>query len=665
MKRKQEITTLRAELERHNRLYYEGAPEISDYDFDQMMRRLEELEAAHPQYDDPNSPTRRVGGVLIESFPTVIHEPPMLSIENAYSMEELREWDERVRRGLGRAEGEPIEYEAELKIDGVSISLLYEDGALVRGATRGDGVRGDDVTPNVRTIRVLPLKIDPEVKRLAVRGEIYISKRDFIKHNQALEEAGNEPHANPRNSAAGALRQKDPKLVAQRRLSAYVYHVVDVDGRQIDSQWAGYQLMERLGLPLNPQRCLCTTLDEVIAFIEEWREHRHDLDFEIDGIVVKVNRREEQQELGATSKAPRWVVAFKYPPEAAQTIVRRINTYVGRTGTVTPVAEFDPIPLGGTKVVNATLHNFEELARKDVRIGDTILVEKGGDIIPKVLQVLLEKRPADAEPFPTPTTCPVCSQPLHKFEDEVAIRCINQGCPAIVLQSITHFASRKAMDIEGLGWQTVTALLDARLITDYASVYELTEEQVAALERKGEKSAKKLIENIEGSKKNELSRLVFALGIPMIGERAAKILAEHYASIEALMDAQTEDLVGIHEVGPKVAESITSYFAVPANRDRIQKMQRLGVTPTHVRRATGTRLSGKTVVVTGTLTRFSRDEIHALIEREGGKTSSSVSSKTSYVVAGEAAGSKLEKAKGLGVAVLTEDEFLALVSAEE
>ena len=407
MKPKQEIQHLRAELERHNRLYYEGTPEISDYDFDQMMRRLEELEAAHPQYDDPNSPTRRVGGVLIDNFPTVIHEPPMLSIENAYSMDELREWDERVRRGLGRAEGEEIEYEAELKIDGVSISLLYENGALVRGATRGDGVRGDDVTPNVRTIRVLPLKIDPEVKRLAVRGEIYISKRDFIKHNQALEEAGDEPLANPRNAAAGALRQKDPKLVAKRRLSAYIYHVVGLDGRQIDSQWAGYELMERLGLPLNPQRRLCTTLDAVIAFIEEWREHRHDLDFEIDGIVVKVNRREEQQELGATSKAPRWIVAFKYPPEAAQTVVRKINTYVGRTGTVTPVAEFDPIPLGGTKVVNASLHNFEELARKDVRIGDTILVEKGGDIIPKVVRGARSKSaPPMPSRFRTPTHVP-------------------------------------------------------------------------------------------------------------------------------------------------------------------------------------------------------------------------------------------------------------------
>jgi DNA ligase (NAD+) len=659
MKPQREIEKLRAELERHNRLYYEGSPEISDYDFDQLMRRLEQLERDNPELFDANSPSQRVGGALIENFPTVIHDPPMLSIENAYTLDELREWDDRVRRGLGR---ETVEYEAELKIDGVSISLLYENGELVRGATRGDGARGDDVTPNVRTVRALPLKIDPKVKRLEVRGEIYISARDFAKLNHSIEEAGHEPLANPRNAAAGSLRQKDPKLVAQRRLSAYVYHVVTIDGRQIDSQWAGYELMDRLGLPTNPQRALCATLQDVIEFIEEWRERRHkDLDFDIDGIVVKVNRREEQLELGATSKAPRWVIAFKYPPEAAQTVVRKINCYVGRTGAVTPVAEFDPVHIGGTTVVNASLHNFEELARKDVRIGDTIMVEKGGDIIPKVVEVLTQHRPPDAEPFPTPTHCPVCGEPLHKFEDEVAIRCMNQGCPAIVLQSITHFASRKAMDIEGLGWQTVTALLDAKLITDYASIYELTEEQVAALERKGEKSAKKLIENIDASKTNALSRLIFGLGIPMVGERAAKILAEHYRSIDALMDAKTEELIGIREIGPKVADSITSNFAVPANRERIEKMQRLGVTPIHVATATGDRLAGKSVVVTGTLTRFSREEIHKLIEREGGKASSSISSKTSYLVAGEAAGSKLEKARSLNVAVLSEEEFLALV----
>jgi DNA ligase (NAD+) len=655
------IEKLRAELERHNHLYYiEATPEISDFDFDQLLRELQQLEADHPEHADPNSPTQRVGGTTIDSFPTVVHTPPMLSIENAYNFEELREWHERVLRGLGREEAE---YEAELKIDGVSISLLYENGALVRGATRGDGARGDDVTPNVRTVRALPLKLKTRIARLEVRGEIYISKRDFAKLNEQIEEAGQEPLANPRNAAAGSLRQKDPKDVAQRRLSAYVYHVVSVDGKQVESQWDAYALLDQLGFPTNPKRALCRSLDEVIAFIEEWREHRHSLDFEIDGIVVKVNRREEQLELGTTSKAPRWAVAFKYPPEAAQTVVRAMNLYVGRTGSVTPVAEFDPVRLGGTKVVNASLHNFDELARKDVRIGDTILVEKGGDIIPKVVDVLVDKRPEGAEPILPPTECPVCGEPLHRFEEEVAIRCINQGCPAIVRQSITHFASRKAMDIEGLGDQTVVALLDAGLVTDYASVYELTPEQVSELERKAEKSAKKLIANIEASKGNELSRFIFALGIRFVGERAAKVLAEHLRSVDALMNATVEQLMTIPEIGPKVAESITFYFSVPANRERVEKMQRLGVAPKHVAIATGNRLAGKTVVVTGTLTKFSREEIHQLIEREGGKASSSVSSKTSYLVAGDSAGSKLDKAQSLGVEVLTEDQFLALVES--
>jgi DNA ligase (NAD+) len=554
-----------------------------------------------------------------------------------------------------------VEYEAEMKIDGVSISLLYENGALVRAATRGDGARGDDVTPNVRTVRSLPLKIPADHRRLEVRGEIYISKSDFAKLNQAADEAGEEPLANPRNAAAGSLRQKDPRLVAQRRLSAYVYHLVSADDLRIESQTAAYDLLDRLGFPTNPQRKLCNTLGEVEEFIEEWREKRHELPFEIDGVVVKVNRRADQLELGTTSKAPRWIIAFKYPPESAQTVVRAINLYVGRTGAVTPVAEFDPVRIGGTKVVNASLHNFEELARKDLRIGDTIVVEKGGDIIPKVVDVLRQHRLRGARKFTVPESCPVCGQPLHRFEGEVAIRCINQGCPAIVLQSITHFASRKAMDIEGLGDQTVSALLAAGLVTDYASVYELEVEPVASLERKGEKSARKLIENIAASKRNELSRLVFGLGIRFVGERAAKILASHFGSIDALMNATREELVGIHEIGPKVAESITFYFSVPANRERIEKMKRLGVSPAELPRPSGDRLAGKTVVVTGTLSRYSRDEIHRLVEREGGKPSGSVSSKTSYLVAGDAAGSKLDKAKTLGVPVLTEEEFLALI----
>ena len=655
MTAKQEIDKLRRELERHNRLYYEGNPEISDYDFDQMLRRLAELEAKHPELDDPNSPTRRVGGAPIESFATVIHDPPMLSIENAYSTEELREWDERVKRGLGM---EDVEYEAELKIDGVSIDLLYENGQLIRAATRGDGVRGDDVTPNVRTVRSLPLKIPPKFQRVEVRGEIYIAKSDFAKYNEQLEEAGEEALANPRNAAAGALRQKDPKLAAQRRLSAYVYHLVSATY----SQSQAYEILESLGFPLNPQRGVFANIGEVERFIEQWHEHRHDLAFEIDGIVVKVNRREQQQELGATSKAPRWAIAYKYPPEAAKTIVRAINLFVGRTGTVTPVAEFDPVRLGGTKVVNASLHNFDELARKDVRIGDTIMVEKGGDIIPKVVDLL--SHADDTQPFPVPENCPVCGEPLHRFEGEVAIRCINQGCPAIVLQSITHFGSRKAMDIEGLGWQTVDALLKANLITDYASIYELTEEQVAALERKGEKSAKKLIENIEKSKTNELARFIFALGIRFVGERVAKVLADRFQSMQAVMNATSEELIDTPEIGPKLAEAITFYFSVPANRERIEKMLRLGVAPRHVATVTGNRLAGKTIVVTGTLTRFTRDEIGKLIEQEGGKASGSVSSKTAFVIAGEAAGSKLEKARTLGIDVLSEDDFVKMLALQ-
>src|ERR1043165_9289013 len=409
---KQEIDKLRNELERHNRLYYlEAKPEISDYDFDQLLRRLQELEEKHPEHFDPNSPTQRVGGAPIDEFKTVIHDPPMLSIENAYTLDELREWDARVKRGLGRDE---VEYEAELKIDGVSIDLLYEHGALVRAATRGDGVRGDDVTPNVRTVRNLPLRIPGD--RVEVRGEIYIPLAEFAKLNEQLQEAGQEPLANPRNAAAGGLRQKDPKLVGPRRLSAYVYHVLGA----IESQWQAYERLEKLGFPTNPKRTVCNSLDEVIAFIEECRELRHELEFDIDGIVVKVNKREQQQELGTTSKAPRWGIPFKPRPEAGRTVVRTINFYVGRTGTVTPVAQFDPVQLAGTTVVNASLHNFDEVARKDVRVGDTILVEKGGDIIPKGVDVLKDKRPRGARAVQPPTNCPECGEPLHKFEGEVA-----------------------------------------------------------------------------------------------------------------------------------------------------------------------------------------------------------------------------------------------------
>ncbi|HXI12903.1 MAG TPA: NAD-dependent DNA ligase LigA [Thermoanaerobaculia bacterium] len=655
-----EIRKLRTELERHERLYYiEHAPEIGDYEFDQLMRRLVELEAAHPELQTSDSPSVRVGGSPVHGFETVIHDPPMLSIDNVYSFEELTEWDTRVRK----VTGEEVEYNAELKIDGVSIELTYENGVLVRGSTRGDGVRGDDVTSNVRTVRGLPLRIATKFLRLELRGEIYIERNDFTRMNAEKEEEGEAMLANPRNTAAGSLRLLDPRQAAKRKLRALLYHVVRADERAPGSQTEVYTILEASGFPVNPARKICRTLEELSRFIEEWRIRRDSLPFEIDGIVVKVNSRRLQEELGTTSKAPRWAVAYKYPPEAATTIIRAITAQVGRTGSITPVAEFDPVHIGGSTVRRSTLHNYEEVARKDIRVGDTVSVEKGGDVIPKVTAVQLSQRPEGTTAVIAPTHCPVCSEAVHQFEGEVAFRCINGGCPAIVKESIIHFASRKAMNIEGLGDKVVEALIARGLVSDYAALYSLTQEQLASLERWGEKSATNLRSEIEKSKQVELSRLIYALGIRFVGERSARILAGHFRSLDKLMIATHEELIEIPEIGPKVSESIRFHFEIVANRERIERLTLNGVSPHHKMMATGVALRGKTVVVTGTLANHSRDEVHAIIEREGGKASGSVSSRTSYVVAGDDAGSKLEKARKLGVAVLSEDEFLALIEA--
>lgn len=663
MNAKQEIERLRSEIRRHERLYYvDNAPEIGDYEFDQMMHRLAELEAAHPKLRAPDSPTVRVGGAPLEGeFPSVVHDPPMLSIENVYSIDELHEWHERVLRGLGAAE---VEYEAELKIDGVSIDLLYENGVLARGATRGDGVRGDDVTPNVRTIRALPLKVDSRFARLEIRGEIYISKSDFAAMNAEKEEAGEAPLANPRNAAAGSLRQKDPRMTAQRRLRAFIYHVVAADDRRFASQTDAYDAVAKLGFPINPVRGVFRDTASLDEFIAEWQRRRHELPFDIDGIVVKVNRRDLQVELGTTSKAPRWAIAFKYPPEAAKTVLREVRYQVGRTGTVTPVAVFDPVHVAGTTVTRATLHNFEEVARLDVRIGDTILIEKGGDVIPKVTQVVAEARPKKTKAVVPPDACPECGQPVHRFEGEVAIRCVNAACPAIVKESILHFASRNAMNIKGLGDERVKQLLDEKLLDDFASIYALTREDLGRLAGWGDISADNLLKQIDKSRTNELARLIFAVGIRFVGERSAKLLADRFHSMDALMNATTEELLEVPEVGPKVADSIRFYFSIPSNRERIARLASLGVAPRHEAPERGTKLAGKTFVVTGTLARFSRDEIHRLIENEGGKTSGSVSSKTSFLVAGEEAGSKLEKANSLGVPVISEDELLEMLEEQ-
>ena len=662
MKTAKQIEKLRETIRRHERLYYvEAISEISDFEFDQLMRQLIELEVQHPDLRTSDSPSARVGGEPRKGeFVTVTHQPAMLSIENAYSFEELDGWHQRLKKSL---ESETVHFLAELKIDGLSIDLVYEGGELVRAATRGDGTRGDDVTPNVRTIRGLPLRIDRDFERLQIRGEIYISKKNFQLLNQKIEEDGASPLANARNAAAGSLRLKDPKAVAARKLSALVYQIVRADETEVRSQSEAFELLTRLGFPTNPGRRVCRNLGEVKAFIEEWRTGRDELPFEIDGIVVKVDDRRLQQELGSTSKAPRWVVAFKYPPEATETIVREITCQVGRTGTITPVASFDPVIIGGSTVRRATLHNFDELARKDIRIGDTVRGEKGGDVIPKVTEVVLERRPADSQPMALPEVCPVCSEQVHRFEGEVAIRCANQGCPAIARESILHFTSRKAMNIDGVGEKIVDSFLELNLVSDYGSLYTLREEELTSLERWGETSARKLLEQIERSKKSELESLIFGLGIRFVGERAAKILAEHYKSITALMDSKSEELIEIPEIGPKVAESIVFYFSVPSNRSRIEKLMELGLNPTVVDRRVGNALEGKTLVVTGTLSRFKRDEINALIEAHGGKASGSVSAKTSYVIAGEEAGSKLEKARALKVPVLSEDDFENLIGS--
>jgi DNA ligase (NAD+) len=656
---REELEALRREIERHERLYYvDNTPQISDYEFDLLMRRLIELEAKHPELQSPSSPSLRVGGAPAGDFPTVTHEPPMLSIDNVYSYDELREWDDRVRRGLGR---ESVVYEAELKIDGVSIDLLYEDGVLTRGATRGDGRRGDDVTPNVRTIRSLPLRVENRFRILEIRGEVYIDKHDFAAMNEQADEEGEPLLANPRNAAAGSLRLKDSRLTAARKLRAIVYQVVRADDRAVASQLDGYEILGSLGFPVNPVRETFSGLDSLKVFLDQWQSRRHELPFEIDGIVVKVNDRRLQDELGATSKAPRWAVAYKYPPEAARTVVRAIGIQVGRTGAITPVAEFDAVHIGGSTVRRATLHNFEEVARKDVRVGDTVLVEKGGDVIPKVTEVLLSERPAGTSPVEPPDRCPACGEPVHRFEGEVAVRCVNAGCPAIVRESLLHFASRKAMDIDGLGEKVVDALIGAGHVTDYTSLYELRPEQLLALEGFAKRKTELLLTNIAESKSRDLARLIFALGIRFVGERSAKILADHFGSLEGLMEASYEELLPVPEVGPKVADSIVFFFSLPANRDRIARLTGLGVAPTHEQVRRGSRLAGKTFVVTGTLSCFSRDEIHRRIEQEGGKASGSVSKRTSYLVAGEDAGSKLEKAKELGVPVLTEAELLALL----
>lgn len=653
-----EIEKLRAEIEHHNKLYYQKSePEISDQEFDALLRRLQELEAENPELITPDSPTMRIGGKA-DSLHPFIHKVPLMSLDNSYDLNDLKAFTERCEK---LAEGRKLEYVAELKIDGLSVALHYEHGILKVGATRGDGTRGDDVTQNVRTIRSIPLKLkhaaEPEIE---VRGEVFLSRSQFAKINAELEMQGEKTFANPRNSASGTLRMLDSAVVASRRLDMFPYDLFAGTQKMFATHWESFEWLEKNGFNVNPHRRKCANFEELTAFINEIEPLRDTFDYEIDGVVVKVNSTALQQEFGATTKAPRWAIAYKYPARQMTTKLVGIEINVGRTGALTPVALLEPVLLAGTVVSRASMHNEDEIKRLDVRIGDTVLIEKSGEIIPQVLGVVAANRDGSETEFEYPTVCPVCGSPAVRIEGEAARRCINDVCPAKLKARVLYFASRKAMDIEGLGEVLVETFVDNGMVRDVADLYKLSKQQISDLERKAERSATKLIDQIEASKTRGLQRLLYGLDIRHVGERYAKILANHYRSIEKIAAASVDELDAIHEIGPAVAESIHAWFRDPVHIDIVERLKAAGV-KTDVDAASTAELDerfvGKTFVLTGKLEQFTRDEAAKLIEDRGGRTSSSVSKKTDFVVAGTDAGSKLTKAEALGIAILSEDEF--------
>ena len=649
------IDGLRNEIREHEFRYYVLAePTISDYEFDQLMRELQRLEQEHPELVTPDSPSQRVGGEPAKEFPSHTFAFPMMSLENAYSEEELRDWERRVTQLAGT---QSVDYVAELKIDGLSVALIYEDGVLAKGVTRGDGRTGEVVTGNVRTIRSIPLRLHEDVS-VEIRGEVFQSLKAFRQLNDQREQAGEPRFANPRNSAAGSLRQLDPGIVAKRPLDYYAYWIQPTRPLQSENlKW-----ITDLGLKVNPNRRLCHSLQEVIDFYRHWEEHRDDLDYEIDGVVVKVNSIDLQVKLGSTSKSPRWAIAVKFPARQATTRLLNIRVQVGRTGALTPVAELQPVQLGGTTIRNATLHNEDEIGRLGLQINDRVLLERGGDVIPKVVSVV--ERPPDRVPFEMPSRCPVCGSEVYREEGEAVRRCLNQTCPAKLKESLLHWASRKAMKIDGLGERLVDQLVAKDLVHDVSDLYRLDQAELEELERMGQKSAENLLREIDTSRSLEFWRLLFGLGIRHVGERTAQILAKHFGSIERLEHASQDELERVYEVGPKLAESIYKFFRQPENRGLVERLRSAGLPmkaeiveePTE-----GQVLVGKTVVLTGTLDTMTREEATALIEARGGRVTSSVSKKTSFVLAGRDAGSKLEKAQKLGVEILNEQQFRAML----
>lgn len=656
MDERAEIDRLRVELTAHAKAYYDNdAPTITDFEYDAMMRRLEELEALHPEYSSPDSPTRHVGGSASAQFAPVSHVVPLESLNDVFSFEELDGFISRTNETLGKA----AKYTVEPKIDGLSVAVEYVGGKLLRGATRGDGVTGEDVTENIKTIRNLPMELFGAPERLIVRGEVYMSKETFAALNAQKELSGEKLFANPRNAAAGSLRQLDPKICRERQLDIIIFNVQLAQGQNFEGHAETLDFLKALGFPVVPYT-LCDSSHECREQVVRLGENREELPYDIDGAVIKINSLSLRQTLGSTAKAPRWAAAYKYPPEKKETVVQDIVVQVGRTGVLTPKAVVSPVRLAGTTVTNATLHNQDYIDRLDVRVGDTVLIQKAGEIIPEILEVKKEKRPEGTTPFRLPELCPECGAAVMRDEDGAAIRCTGAECPAQLLRNIAHFASRGAMDIEGLGISVTEALINNGLIQTPADLYYLEPQSVAGIERMGKKSAENLLKAIEKSKENGLSRLLCAFGIRQVGQKAAKVLASHYVNLDQLCAAKREELTVIPDIGPITAQYLTDWLQSPQSKHQIELLRRAGVSFESREEKLDSRFTGKTFVLTGALKSFTRDEAGELIEKLGGKAASSVSKKTSFVVAGEEAGSKLTKARELGIPVLTEDEFLEL-----
>lgn len=661
---RERVARLRDEINEHIYRYYVlDAPTISDAVYDQLVRELADLEARYPELITADSPTQRVGAPPSSAFATVRHRVPMLSLANAFGDDELEAWDRRVRQGLGNAR---VRYVCELKIDGAAVSLTYRDGVFTTGATRGDGTEGEDVTPNLRTIKSLPLRL--RVGRpppfLEVRGEVYLSRKAFEAVNAERDARAEPRFANPRNAAAGSLRQLDPQITARRPLDIFVYGLGAVDGLVVRSHWETLEWLREAGFRTNPHTARCDSLDDVKAYVREWTERRAMLDYETDGVVVKVDDVAQQAELGATAQAPRWALAYKFPAEQAITRLTDITINVGRTGALTPAAVLEPVRVSGVTVTSATLHNEDEIRRKDVRIGDWVIVQRAGEVIPEVVAPLVERRSGNERIFHMPDRCPVCGTPVERPADEAVVRCPNLSCPAQVHERLIHFASRDALNIDGLGAKMIGQLLEKGLVRDPADIYQLKKDQLLTLERMGDKRAQNLIDAIERSKDTTLARLLYGLGIRHVGAHIAEIIAARFPTVRALMDASFEEVRDVPGIGPTIAESVVNFFRQAPNRRLVERLLDAGVRPAPAAaRHAGGRLAGAQVVFTGTLSRWTRGQAERLVRDAGGVPTDNVTRKTTYVVAGEAAGSKVDRARKLGVKVLSEDDFADLVGA--